>query len=306
MPAEGVPPVSEQGPSLAAVTADTAVPSLAPVPPGGRGRPGGCSAPGGASRGLSWPELEGLVRLQAASLSAPPAGRAGLTGGGSDARGRCLVCRGPSDGRARCFQCELHEQCAAGSLADVVVPVAYAVKGGSHARRLWQYKSPGPAAAAAAVLLRALLLVFLRDHRACVCRAAGMPAGPTHLAVVPTARSRPGQHPLRALLAPYLSCRWAHLVARPVPWRGRDLDPARFEAAPLPGARVLLLDDTWTTGASAQSAAMALRRAGARRVATVILGRHVGRAGVTAPPAGFGPRELPFQPGTCAVHAGPG
>src|SRR5579875_1446123 len=151
MPAEGVPPVSEQGPSLAAVTADTAVPSLAPVPPGGRGRPGGCSAPGGASRGLSWPELEGLVRLQAASLSAPPAGRAGLTGGGSDARGRCLVCRGPSDGRARCFQCELHEQCAAGSLADVVVPVAYAVKGGSHARRLWQYKSPGPAAAAAAV-----------------------------------------------------------------------------------------------------------------------------------------------------------
>jgi hypothetical protein len=38
---------------------------------------------------------------------------------------------------------------------------------------------------------------------------------------------------------------------------------------------VLLVDDTWVSGASAQSAAVALKAAGARRVALVVLGRHV-------------------------------
>jgi orotate phosphoribosyltransferase len=41
------------------------------------------------------------------------------------------------------------------------------------------------------------------------------------------------------------------------------------------GADVLLVDDTWVSGASAQSAAAALKAAGARRVALVVIGRHV-------------------------------
>jgi orotate phosphoribosyltransferase len=38
---------------------------------------------------------------------------------------------------------------------------------------------------------------------------------------------------------------------------------------------VLLVDDTWVSGGSGQSAAAALKTAGARRVALVVLGRHV-------------------------------
>jgi orotate phosphoribosyltransferase len=38
---------------------------------------------------------------------------------------------------------------------------------------------------------------------------------------------------------------------------------------------VLLIDDTWTTGASVQSAAAALRDAGAAGVAAVVVGRRV-------------------------------
>jgi hypothetical protein len=38
---------------------------------------------------------------------------------------------------------------------------------------------------------------------------------------------------------------------------------------------VLLLDDTWTSGGTAQSAAVALNRAGARSVAVVVAGRHL-------------------------------
>ncbi|WP_416900731.1 hypothetical protein [Micromonospora echinospora] len=39
--------------------------------------------------------------------------------------------------------------------------------------------------------------------------------------------------------------------------------------------RALVLDDTWTTGSRAQSLAYALKRAGARSVAVLVLGRHV-------------------------------
>ena len=59
------------------------------------------------------------------------------------------------------------------------------------------------------------------------------------------------------------------------PW-ARSLDPGRFRAGPgATGAEVLLLDDTWASGASAQSAAVALKQAGAEAVAAVVIGRHV-------------------------------
>jgi hypothetical protein len=127
----------------------------------------------------------------------------------------CAVCHGPSGrGSARCYQCDLHQQCAPDSLADLVVPVAFAIKGSSHARMLWQYKSPRTDArvrAEAALTLRALLLGFLRDHGRCLWQAAGI-AEPTHLAVVPTARGRPGPHPLRTLVDEHLAGPWAGLL----------------------------------------------------------------------------------------------
>jgi hypothetical protein len=148
-------------------------------------------------------------------------------------------------------------------------------------------------------MLRALLLVFLRDHGACLWKAAGI-TGPTHLAVVPTARGRPGVHPLRELIGDYLALPRAELSARSGGLQVRDLDPQRFSVSPLPRARILLIDDTWTTGSSSQSAAIALRRAGANSVISVMLGRHVGRADALA--AGVDPAAMPFRPRSCAVH----
>jgi hypothetical protein len=238
--------------------------------------------------GPAWARL-GRVAAASAGLSAPPPGAPGL----------CATCFGPAAaGRAYCFQCDLHRQCAPGSLASAVLPAAYAVKGGPHARRLWVYKSGAPDAAAARRALTVLLLVFLREHGPCLWRRAGEPgarAGPTHLAVVPSGRGRAGPHPLRALAEPYLRLPWAALAARPgTDGRSRDLDPERFTAPRLAGARVLLLDDTWTTGASVQSAAMALRGAGASAVAAVVLGRHLAR------PAG---PAAAYAPGRCALQS---
>ena len=53
---------------------------------------------------------------------------------------------------------------------------------------------------------------------------------------------------------------------------------AKFAATrPLPQSTILLIDDTWTTGASAQAAAAALKAAGAATVAVAVIGRHVNR-----------------------------
>jgi len=219
----------------------------------------------------------------------------------------CVVCRGPvRPGYTRCYQCGLHRLCAAASpggdlLADAVVPICYAVKGTGYAAALWRYKSwPAPSASAQTVLL-ALLLAFLNDHGGCVWRCAGMPS-PDLLAVVPTGSGRPGPHPLLRLVSPYLRLPLIPLAIRPGE-QGRDLRVDRFVVGQsATGASVLLLDDSWVSGASAQSAAAALKLAGARRVATVLLGRHINPAdpGTGAFAAGLTVR--PYDPSSCAVH----
>ena len=56
----------------------------------------------------------------------------------------------------------------------------------------------------------------------------------------------------------------------------REFDIGRFEICQgLNGSSVLLIDDTWTTGASAQSAAAALKAGGATAVAAVVIGRYL-------------------------------
>jgi hypothetical protein len=263
--------------------------------------------PGGAvSPQPGWEFLARSVRGQLPHLSAPPPG----------GRGLCASCRIPvRPGNVRCYQCSQHAETLPGLLADVVVPICYAAKGGAHARNLWLYKSAQPGSGLAQAALRALLIVFLRDHGQCVWRAAGMTM-PTHLAVVPSGRGRAGPHPLQALAGPCLALPWASLGLRSRDEPGiRDLDAARFSAAPAAGADVALLDDTWTTGASAQSACAALRLAGARSVAVIVLGRHVSApgpgaqsrpdAGQPGPGGGVAAPELaamPFRPSLCAVH----
>jgi hypothetical protein len=214
----------------------------------------------------------------------------------------CEVCRGPvRTGFIRCYQCERHDLLGHGLLADAVVPISYAIRGAPFADDLWRYKaSPTPAASARASLL-ALVLAFLADHGACVWRHAAMPP-PTRLAVVPTGAGRPGPHPLLGLVSPYLRLPVCPLAIRSGR-QGRDLDLCRFQAAPVPaGASVLLLDDTWVSGASAQSAAAALKLAGARHVAVVVLGRHLNPDDPAANRLLAVLNPARYDPSTCAVH----
>ena len=184
-------------------------------------------------------------------------------------------------GFARCYQCDLaHARCG-GLLADVVAPVAYAVKGGRLAGDLWRYKSGSAGAAEAGARLAAMLARFLREQGGQVWRVAGMIAGPGLAAVVPSGQGRPGAHPLAGIVASCVDVPIVPLSTAPGA-AARDRGLADGVAVgwltvggAVAGADVLLVDDTWVSGASAQSAAAALKAAGARRVALVVIGRHV-------------------------------
>lgn len=183
------------------------------------------------------------------------------------AAGSCAVCRGPVNaGYRRCYQCEGHTFYRPELLADLVVPACYAVRGTAFGHELWDYK----AGRAPGGTLLALLLTFLHDHASCLWR--GRPA-PDRLAVVPSGSGRPGLHPLTRLAAPCLTLPRVPLTLRPGE-QGRDLNPDRFRAGRQAArASVLLLDDTWVSGASSQSAAVALKLAGAAQVVTLVLAR---------------------------------
>lgn len=210
------------------------------------------------------------------------------------------MCRGPARaGFTRCYQCDLHWRAAGSLLADAVVPIGYAVKGTPLARDLWRYKSDDDVAAAGR--LRRMLRDFLRDHAGCVQRAARMTGPPGRLAVVPSGQGRPGAHPLAGLVTSCLAVPPVRLAlgAQPLA-RGREIDPGWVRVDDdVAGESVLVVDDTWVSGGSAQSVAMALKRAGAIRVAVVVLGRHVSPADRLAG-AALGPGGVPHP--CCAAR----
>lgn len=194
----------------------------------------------------------------------------------SPGEGVCRVCRSSAGaGFATCFQCGQHAR-ASQTLADAVVPVSYAIKGQQHAHNLAAYKFSPPSQSAQKALL-ALSLVFFRTHISCISNRAG--GDFTHLCVVPSTKGRSGAHPMEGIL------RWSSLPriqaignAGYAP-EDRTFHHDRFMVDAVPrGARVLLADDTWTTGARIQSLSHALKVAGANAVVAVVMGRHVNPA----------------------------
>jgi hypothetical protein len=177
----------------------------------------------------------------------------------------------------------------------------YAVRGGRLATDLWRYKSDRADAGQAGERLREMLAGFLRDHGSAVWQAAGMAGGPAAVAVVPSGQGRLGPHPLAHVVAlPVIPLPVIPLTVNPraVHARGLTTDWLRV-GAPVAGADVLVVEDTWVSGRSAQSAAVALKLAGARTVAVIVIGRHVNPGDPRS--AGFLARVLYDAPDDLAV-----
>lgn len=220
--------------------------------------------------------------------------------------GVCAVCRGPArPGFGWCWCCrELERQL--GPLAPVA-PVGACPVPGPFLAVLRHYKDGGSEAERrrAAGMLAGVLARFMATSAADLDRLAG---GPLDRAVVVPPTGRP-----TAPLEGVVGAAWSAvpgpplvpgaLVLEPVPGgragsgrgcgrcRRRPVSVVPGVAGAVAGGRILLLDDTLTTGATAQSAAAGLRAAGARSVVVVVLGRVV-RPGLAPSHAGYWDRVV--------------
>ena len=219
------------------------------------------------------------------------------------------ICRGFNDPEYdTCYQCGHQPE-----VLDAVVPITYSEHLGQMHTALRNYKdgaSPG-VRRHAAVRLAAILWRFLDRHEECVARAAEVDGFEVVTTVPSSKPSRDQASALRELvgwIAP-VRPRLSQALEPTGEVEGRQFDARRFRArGELAGSAVLLLDDTWTSGGHATSAAQVLLEAGAAKVALVVIGRHVRREYEPVRDSGDTcgalldalPEEFDWE--TCAVH----
>jgi hypothetical protein len=198
----------------------------------------------------------------------------------------CPICTGPTNSTnssTLCNQCRAARNDHGGALADLVVPLAYAKarmpsmhQSAHHVR---EYKAPSPAPRCAQDLqLMAGAATYL--HGRCIAAAVGAWQAVTF---VPST-TRPGGSPpiagiARRVHSVYPADAKVGLVVGPGADAPRSAPrPDRFTVPDeyLPqvvGRHVLVVEDTWVSGDKAQSAALALKAAGATCVTILCVTR---------------------------------
>lgn len=180
--------------------------------------------------------------------------------------GVCEVCHSASDPTyQQCYQCF---EAAQTTGAWPILPIAMSVHSGLLHRHLRGYKDDLDPEVRRAMSRRlaALAAMFLRTHARCL-------GDFDSVAVVPSVR-RVALEPVVRQVQVLAASAVPTLDARPV--GGRSLDVDRFVVTrDVRGERTLVLDDTFTSGASVFSACAALRDAGAQVIGPLILGRHI-------------------------------
>ena len=207
------------------------------------------------------------------------------------APGVCRVCRGPVPGVGRiCFACRVVARRLGRPLAPVVPARLCPLPGPLYTVLLGYKESPvAEARRRFGAMVRALVRSFLLGEGD---RLEAIAGGAFDLVVLVPSTHRPGVAPLgrvdglgHDVAAALPTARWAaDLLQRadapggPPPVAHMRPDPAAFSLgapgrAAVGGARVLLLDDIYVSGARSQSAAAVLSRAGAGCVLIAPLGR---------------------------------
>ena len=189
----------------------------------------------------------------------------------------CGKCRGTmmADGYPTCYPCAFSH---GPGCADLLGSIVYGVDGLQSGKLMLGYKN----ATRSPVLLQrvsSLVALAVRGHSGCAGALAG--ARVTRWATVPSLRHPDSPHPLRAILSAMLPRHGEIEVAAAPAAAGksdrerRTLNPGFYTLrTDVPaGAHVLVIDDTWASGAHAQSVAVALKQAGAARVSVLVVAR---------------------------------
>lgn len=187
----------------------------------------------------------------------------------------CRICGTPVQGYERCYRCR--HDLSAGQAADIVAPLVYGIDGRQSGILLRHYKDDisGQARQQHGRVLRRLLYVGIVSHQGCIEKLVGQRVSAR--VAVPSLNRRPGLHPFTAIAAAMKAIgEGLDLLPAAGATGERVVSAAQFDVASqrsLTGQHVLVLDDTWTTGSRAQSAALALRAAGAGHVSVMVVGR---------------------------------
>ncbi|MFV8172435.1 MULTISPECIES: phosphoribosyltransferase family protein [Mycolicibacterium] len=205
--------------------------------------------------------------------------------------GICRVCRGPAPGSDMCSRCQSTEEALGGATCDRTFFLAYAdgqnPGGWSQSAQTMRLYKEIPPTELCVEHVHELAFVVTWIHDACMRAADG---GWDSATFVPSRTPREGLHPVAGiarnvarLAADDPATGGPHEIKRvllepgPVNVR-RVADAGRF-AVPdkwrprVEGKRVLLVDDTWASGTSVQSAAAALKAAGATSVTGLCVAR---------------------------------
>ena len=196
------------------------------------------------------------------------------------ASGVCEVCRSRTrPGFDDCYCCHLVRSQLGLPLVPVITVADYVV--GDPLHRLLRGYKDGPSAAVRSLRTRALAARVAEWLAHCGDELVERLGGWDVVTVVPSAR-RPTGTPAETLvwLVPELAARYRALLVRG-PTQTGHLRAARHGFALAPGVRpewlrqqrVLVFDDSLTTGARAQSAAFTLHRAGGLAVGVLAVGR---------------------------------
>jgi predicted amidophosphoribosyltransferase len=213
-----------------------------------------------------WEVLWGTDSTLAACTFVPPAGE-----------GVCEVCHASTrPGKRRCFAC-FRTSAQVTIPTDNVVPISLYRTGDNLWHALRRYKDGRDPWLRRRLARRLgwLLSGFLRRHLACIAPGA---SPDWRITVVPPTRRRSQRHPLERVVRRSLWLRRRYIrtlrTATP-PGHNAASDRAFRVIRDVAGLELVLMDDTFTTGASVQSAVSALRLAGAEVVAVVVIGRVV-------------------------------
>jgi hypothetical protein len=184
----------------------------------------------------------------------------------------CDKCAGFREGYQRCYKCEFEY----GGAADLVGSMIFAGDDLQSGKLMYGYKSaaPGPSHVRT---VKTLVSLALRGHISCAGTLVGLTT--THWATVPSLRHIGSQHPFREILKTILPAD-REIVVSATEAAAIAQDRRRFEPAfyalgtPVPkDTHVMVIDDTYTSGAHSQSVSLKLKQAGASKVSVLTVAR---------------------------------
>ena len=197
----------------------------------------------------------------------------------------CSMCGGfKNPAYDECRSCEMitNQAVSAGiedNLADRVACSVYAAEPSSQTlKMMYGYKEEHPISPDYRRNVRTLIALALIGHEQCLNELSCVPV--SGWAIVPSTKSSPRynrSHPLRDIVSALLpGIPEIHLVSNQA--KKRFLDPNAFGLLDMADRRflsgnVLLIDDSWVTGSTLQSAAVRLKLEGAVQVSAYCVAR---------------------------------